>query len=249
VRTSENAIGVTKSRAIVRVAVLQSNYVPWKGYFDLMRSVDVFVVYDVVQYTKNDWRNRNRVKSANGLVWLTIPVAQVGSFGQRVLDAEIVPGPWAEKHLKTLLQAYARAPHLDDLRAELGALYETAAGMNLLHDVNMLFMDAARRWLGIETRLVQAQDFSLPDDRNERLLALCSTLGASTYVSGPTARSYLDEAAFAAGGTRVEWFDYQGYEAYPQLHGEFVHEVSVLDLVLNTGPDAGRYLDRHDDRS
>jgi hypothetical protein len=233
----------------VRVAVLQSNYVPWKGYFDLMRSVDVFVVYDVVQYTKNDWRNRNRVKTANGLVWLTIPVAQVGSFGQRVLDAEIVPGPWAEKHLRTLLQAYARAPYLGEYRAELEALYGSAEQLGLLHDVNMLFIDAARRWLGIETRVVQAQDFEVVGERNERLLALCSALGASTYVSGPAAQSYLDTAAFADAGIDVEWFDYRGYKPYPQLHGEFVHEVSVLDLVLNTGPGAARYLDRHDDRS
>jgi hypothetical protein len=233
----------------VRVAILQSNYVPWKGYFDLMRSVDTFVVYDVVQYTKNDWRNRNRVKSANGPVWLTIPVAQVGSFGQRVLDAEIVPGTWTEKHLRTLLQAYARAAHVDDFRTELGALYEAAAEMRLLHDVNMLFIDAARRWLGIETHLVQAHDYVLPDDRNERLVALCSALGASTYVSGPAAKSYLDETVFTHAKIGVEWFDYGGYAPYPQLHGDFVHEVSVLDLVLNTGPDAARYLDRHDPRS
>jgi hypothetical protein len=233
----------------VRVAILQSNYVPWKGYFDLMRSVDVFVVYDVVQYTKNDWRNRNRVKTANGLVWLTIPVVQVGSFGQRVLDAEIVPGPWAEKHVRTLLQAYARAAHIDEYRAELVALYEAAAKLGRLHDVNMLFIEAARRWLGIDSRLAQAQDFELVGERNERLLALCSALGASTYVSGPAAKSYLDTAAFADAGIGVEWFDYGGYPPYPQLHGEFVHEVSVLDLVLNTGDDAARYLERHDDRS
>jgi hypothetical protein len=230
----------------MRVAVLQSNYVPWRGYFDLMRSVDSFVVYDTVQYTKNDWRNRNLLKSSSGLVWLTIPVAQSGAFGQRILDAKIAPGPWAKKHLRTLLQAYAGAPYIDRYRAELVDLYDSAGARDSLHDVNMLFLEAVRRWLELKAEVFQADDFVLEGERNDRLLALCTSLGATTYVSGPAAQSYLDADAFHRAGIEVEWFDYGGYPTYPQLHGEFVHRVSVLDLVLNTGPDATRYLGRHD---
>jgi hypothetical protein len=230
----------------MRVAVLQSNYVPWRGYFDLMRSVDSFVVYDTVQYTKRDWRNRNQVKSSNGLVWLTIPVAQRGAYSQRILDAKITPEPWAKKHLRTLLDAYAGAPYIDRYRTELVDLYESAAARESLHDVNMLFLEAVRRWLELKTELFQADDFVHEGGPNDRLLALCSGLGATTYVSGPAAQSYLDVEAFRRAGIEVEWFDYEGYPEYPQLHGEFVHRVSVLDLVLNTGPDAKRYLGRHD---
>jgi len=225
---------------------MQSNYMPWKGYFDLMRSVDAFVVYDTVQYTKNDWRNRNRVKTAAGTTWLTVPVVMTGESGQRILDARTVDGRWAAKHLRTVIQEYARAEHLAVYRDELETLYSEAAGFDFLHDINMLFIGAVNRWLGVGTRLVQAHDLPLEGDRNERLLAICRTLGATTYVSGPAARAYLDRAAFDQAGIAVEWFDYIGYPEYPQLHGAFVHEVSVLDLVLNTGPDARRYLDRHD---
>ena len=223
---------------------MQSNYVPWKGYFDLMRSVDSFVVYDTVQYTKNDWRNRNRVKTAGGTTWLTVPVVSTGEFGQRILDVRTLDGRWAAKHLRTLLQAFARAEHLATYRDELEALYSRAAGFDFLHDVNMLFIDAVHRWLGIDTRLVQDHTLPLEGNRSERLLAACRNLGARTYVSAPAARGYLDTAAFERAGIDVEWFDYTGYPEYPQLHGEFVHQVSVLDLLLNTGPDAPRYLER-----
>jgi hypothetical protein len=224
-----------------RAAILQSNYVPWKGYFDLIGSVDEFVLYDDVQYTKNDWRNRNRIKTAQGVQWLTIPVRIGGRFGQRVLDAEIADPGWGVRHWRTLTQSYARAPHFDRVRDAFEDLYLGAAEPSLSR-VNRRFLERACELLGIRTRITWSDEYVTPPGRIERLIDLCRQLGAGEYLSGPAARDYLDPAAFARAGIEVIWMDYSGYPEYPQLFPPFVHEVSILDLLFNTGPDAARYL-------
>ena len=219
-----------------RVAVLQSNYIPWKGYFDIINAVDEFVVYDIVQYTKNDWRNRNRIKTPGGLQWLTIPVSHQ-RLGQSILETRVANSAWREKHWKTLCQYYSKAPHFDRYRPIFEPLYVEHSEQRL-SEINLAFIRAINRILGIETNLSLAQDYCLGDGKIQRLLDLCKQIGATHYLSGPAARDYLDVSRFNDQGIGVTFVDYEGYPPYQQFHPPFVHQVSVLDLIFQEGPDA-----------
>lgn len=228
---------------MTRVAIVQSNYVPWKGYFDLIASVDTFVFYDDVQYTKNDWRNRNKIKTPNGVQWLTIPVSQ--GIGQRICDVHVTDHRWPVKHWKAIKANYARARHFKVLEDELAAAYE-AADLDTLSEVNAHFVNTFCRMLDIGTNIRSVLNIDAHGDRNERLVDICAKLGADTYISGPAARSYLDEGAFAKAGIALEWFDYSSYASYPQLWGDFEHGVSIIDTILNCGvSDTAAMLGRH----
>lgn len=223
------------------IAIVQSNYVPWKGYFDLIRSVDEFVLYDDMQFTRRDWRNRNRIKTPSGLQWLTIPVQVKGRYHQTIRETRISDPDWPAGHWRSLALAYGRAPFFADTAAWLEPLYRGAVQQGL-SAINRHFLAAICARLGIATPLVDCTAYRLEGERSARLASICAQAGASTYVSGPAARDYLDEGAFAAHGIAVRWFDYSGYPEYPQLWGAFEHGVSILDLLFNTGPAAPDYL-------
>lgn len=219
-----------------RVAILQSNYVPWKGYFDLIASVDEFVLYDDMQYTRRDWRNRNRIKTPTGLQWLTVPVMVKGRFEQPIRDTRIDGTGWAARHWKALECSYRRAPAFEATAAWLEPMYRHR--WTHLSMLNRALMEAVCTRLSIATHLSNSWDYALPGGRNERLASICEQAGAQIYVSGPAARGYLDEAAFTRRGIDVEWFDYGPYREYPQLWGTFEHQVSILDLLFSGGADA-----------
>lgn len=225
-----------------RVAILQSNYIPWRGYFDIIGLVDEFILYDVAQFTKNDWRNRNRIRTAAGEQWLTIPVVTSGRFGQTIDETEIVASDWAERHWKGISQAYARAPHFDRYRDVLEAAYADCAKATHLTPVNRRLLETVARLLGIVTPMTSARDYECSGDRSGRLLTLCQSAGATSYLTGPSAREYLDVGRFSAAGISVSFMDYSRYGAYPQVHGGFVPDVSALDLLFNTGDSAKAYL-------
>ncbi|HZP94408.1 MAG TPA: WbqC family protein [Burkholderiales bacterium] len=222
--------------------VVQSSYIPWKGYFDLIGSADEFVLFDDVQYTRRDWRNRNRIKTAQGIAWLTIPVAVKGKYHQRIRDTRVSDPGWARRHWATLVQAYSKAPYFREGRDRFEPLYlgMTEQSLSL---INRRFIDEICDILGIRTRISWSMDYELKEEgKNERLLGLCKALGCNRYLSGPSARGYLDEALFGQNGISVEYMDYLGYPEYAQLHGPFVHEVSILDLIFNAGPHVPRYM-------
>jgi hypothetical protein len=226
-----------------RVAIVQSNYIPWRGYFDIIGMVDEFVIYDVVQFTKRDWRNRNRIKTGAGVRWLTIPVTTAGAYRQTIADARICDSTWSVTHWRTLSHAYAHAPHFRAYREEFAAIYEQCGRMDSLSSVNRLLIRHIARALGFRTRITNAEDYAISgDDRNGRLIDTCRAVGATTYVSGPSARVYLDAERFALAGLTIEYMDYSWYRPYPQLHGAFEPSVSVLDLLFNVGPEAPAHL-------
>jgi WbqC-like protein family len=228
-----------------RSAIVQSCYIPWKGYFDLIGSVDEFILYDDAAYSKNGWRNRNRIKTRNGLLWLTIPVRVSGRFGQPIRSVEIADRRWAARHWKTLETSYAQAPHFRDLAPVFRELYVRAAEERFLSSVNRLFIEAICGLLELRTRTTTSMDYVLEGDRTGRLVSLCRQAGAAEYLSGPSARTYLDESQFQRASIGVRWMDYTGYPEYPQLFTPpFVHEVSVLDLLLNVGSRDARNLMR-----
>jgi hypothetical protein len=229
---------------VKRVVVLQSNYLPWRGYFALMALADEFVVYDTCQYTVNDWRNRNQVKTAQGLVWLTVPVLTKGRTGQRIVDAELSDRAWMVKHRRTVEQAVGRAPHAAGLVELLAGAYDELGDATHLHDVNVHLLTRLRDALGIDTPITLDADYGeLDGDPSERVAELVTRAGGTSYLTGPRGLDYLEPGRFAARGIDLEVVDYGRMSPYPQLHGDFVGTVSVLDLLANCGPSSRRFLD------
>ena len=222
-----------------RTAIVQSNYIPWKGYFDLIASVDAFVLLDEVQYTRRDWRNRNRIKTAAGTRWLTIPVLSTGRYEQRIDETRIAdPSGWGRSHWSAIEQAYRDAPWFEAVAAELEPLYRSCDA-ELLSEVNATFLHRLCELLAIDTPISWSTEYETAPDPSRRLLDVCLQTGATEYVSGPSARDYLDVGLFERAGVAVSWADYSGYEPYSQPHGPFEHGVSVIDLLFCAGPGAG----------
>jgi hypothetical protein len=219
------------------VAIVQSNYVPWRGYFDLIDSVDEFVLMDDAQYTKRDWRNRNRIKTSQGTRWLTIPVQVSGRYTQAICETHVANEQWADAHWHTIKQAYAKAPYFDAEASLLERLFATAPSP-LLTDINRHFLVGLCDRLGITTSLTPSMGLEPRGTQSERLLDICLKTGATTYVSGPAARAYLNEELFSQCGINVSWFEYGPYPEYEQVHPPYEGLVSVIDLLLCGGPAA-----------
>jgi hypothetical protein len=224
-----------------RVAILQSNYLPWKGYFDLIARVDEFVFYDEVQYTRHDWRNRNLIKTPQGVQWLTVPVRYSHRTRQCIADIEIDGDHWSERHWKTITANYSRAPHAAEILELLAPLYVAGAHERLV-TLNRSAIASIAAYLGIPAVRSDSIDYPSTGGRNQRLIDICRQSGATHYVSGPAAKDYLDESAFRRAGLEVEWFQYDGYRPYPQLWGTFEHRVSVIDLLFSCGRSSASFL-------
>jgi hypothetical protein len=228
-------------RGAKAVAIVQSSYIPWKGYFDMIAAVHEFILYDDMQYTKRDWRNRNQIKTPQGVQWLTVPVKVKGRYHQTIRETEIDGTDWAEKHWKTLAQNYRRAPHFNELAAIFEPLFLGCQHTHL-SALNRKLIEAVCAYLGIKTKISNSWDYRLIDGKTERLADLCAQARGEEYVSGPSAKDYVDELVFVQRKINLIWFDYSGYPEYPQLWGKFIHGVSILDLLFNCGNDAPRYM-------
>lgn len=224
-----------------KVAILQSNYIPWKGYFDLIAAVDEFILYDDMQYTRRDWRNRNQIKTPQDLQWLTVPIQAKGKYDQKIKDTLIDGSKWATTHWKALAQNYCRAPHFDEIAVWLEPLYLSKSYTHL-SCLNRCFIEEICRYLNINTVISNSQDYHLVDGKTERLADLCIQAGGTDYISGPAAKGYIEEEVFVDKGLKLTWFEYTGYSEYPQLWGEFSHGVTILDLLFNCGKDSPRYM-------
>lgn len=226
-----------------KIAIVQSNYIPWKGYFDMIAAVDEFILYDDMQFTRRDWRNRNQIKTPQGVQWLTVPVLAKGKYHQKIRETQIEGTDWAGSHWRTLTQNYRRAAHFAEVASWLEPIYayETFTHISSL---NRRLIEAVCHYLGIATRISNSWDYLLIHGKTERLADICAQAGGTEYISGPAARNYIDEDCFRERHIKLTWFDYNGYPEYPQVWGEFVHGVSILDLLFNCGRDARRYM-RH----
>lgn len=224
-----------------KVAIVQSNYIPWKGYFDMIAAVDEFILYDDVQYTRRDWRNRNQIKTPQGMQWLTVPVKVKGKYHQTIRETEIDGVDWAKSHWKSLCQNYRCAKHFNVIARELEPLYIQTEYTHL-SQLNRTLIEWVCSKLGIMTRISNSHDYQLIDGKTERLTDLCRQAGGSEYISGPSARGYIDETIFADRNVKLTWFDYEGYPEYLQLWGDFIHAVSILDLLFNCGSEAKQYM-------
>jgi hypothetical protein len=224
-----------------KIAISQSNYIPWKGYFNLIKCVDEFILLDNVQYTRRDWRNRNLIKTPHGPRWLTIPVDVKGQFDCTIEQVRTFGNAWRQDHWNMLSQAYRKALFFDQYKDEIRAILLESAEDNL-SKINLTFIKAINLWFDIHTPIRWAHEFTLQPGKNERLIDICRHVGATVYLSGPAAKGYLDEGLFAQHGIAVEWANYEGFPEYEQLYPPFVHGVSVLDLLFNKGPNSPNYL-------
>jgi len=228
----------------VRCVVLQPSYIPWRGYFDQIRRADVFVFYDDVQYDVRGWRNRNRIKTERGPRWLSIPVLSKGTRLDRTPIRDIAicwDRDWARRHLSSLRHSYGGAPHFAQFAPELTPLYENRPRMLAEFTIELSIRLAGI--LGVtDTRFLRSSEIDRPEARRtDDLLAILERVGATHYLTGPAARSYLDEESLSRRGIAVEYMAYD-YPLYPQLYPPFDPHVSVLDLLFMTGPAAAEYI-------
>lgn len=226
-----------------KVAILQSNYIPWKGYFDIISQVDEFILFDDMQYTKRDWRNRNLIKTPQGLQWLTVPVLVKGKFNQPIRETKIDGADWQSTHWKSLEQNYRSADHFTEIAKWLAPLYLEQTSESI-SDLNRKFLEAICNYLHITTKIKNSWDYQVVAGKTERLASICQQAGATEYISGPSARAYVDENIFSEMNIKLTWFEYGPYPTYTQLWGDFRHEVSILDLLFNCGRNAPHFMKR-----
>lgn len=224
-----------------KVAIVQSNYIPWKGYFDLIASVDEFIIFDEMQYTRRDWRNRNLIKTPQGLQWLTVPVVVKGKYYQKIRETKIDGSDWVRAHWRSIVTNYKRAPYFPEISNLLEPFYHELT-TNSLSVLNRCLIEVVCGYLEINTKISNCWEYEIVEGKTERLANLCSQACATEYVSGPSARDYFDEDVFGNSGIGVSWFDYSGYPEYPQIWGDFEHGVSIIDLLFNCGKSSPQYM-------
>jgi len=224
-----------------RVAILQSNYIPWKGYFDMINMVDEFILYDDIQYTRRDWRNRNKIKTPQGSKWLSIPVEAKGKYFQKINEIKVSEKGWMKKHWQSIIHNYSKTKYFKEYKDIFEELY-LSCDEEYLSQINYKFITAINEILGIKTKIRWSSEFELIDGRTEKLLGICKDCNADVYLSGPAAKDYFDEELAEKENIKVEWMDYSGYKEYEQLHPPFEHGVTILDLIFNEGANATKFM-------
>lgn len=224
-----------------KIAISQSNYIPWKGYFDGINTVEEFVLYDDMQYTRRDWRNRNKIKTKDGIKWLSIPVEVKGKYFQKINETKVSDMGWAQDHWNTIIHNYRKAPYFELYKDFFEDLYLNT-NEEYLSRINYRFLTAICGLLDIKTKFLWSSEFELLDDRNERLLDICKKREATDYYTGPSSKFYMDDPLFSQHGVTVHYFDNSGYPEYTQQHGDFDHAVSIIDLLFNEGPNAKNFM-------
>lgn len=225
-----------------KIAILQSNYIPWKGYFDIINMVDEFILYDDMQYTRRDWRNRNKIVTPNGLLWLSIPVENKGKFYQKINETKVVDKQWIDSHWRSIQLNYSRARYFDEYAEQIKGIYERCREEKFLSMINYKFIRGICDILGIKTQITWSSDYKLVDGKTERLIGLVKEAKGDYYLSGPAARDYIDDNLFKQANIKLDWMDYSGYPEYHQLFNGFEHGVSVLDLIFNEGINAVKFM-------
>jgi len=221
-----------------KVAISQPNYLPWIGYFDLISNVDAFVILDDAQYTRRDWRNRNRFKTISGVSWLSVPVEAKQHQGLKINDVKTCGLKWMEKHWNFIHHNYSKSPYYKNVSEVLKPFYFQNSETINLCQFNVEITTALLNYLGINTPIKLASSFMVTGSASSRLAQICSSLDASHYVSGPAAKSYLDERNFEERNIEVTWFDYPSYPKYCQQWGQFESNLSALDVMMNVNPNA-----------
>lgn len=213
----------------------------------MINMVDEFVIYDDAQYTKRDWRNRNLIKTKDGLKWLTIPVEVKNKYKQIIRDTKISEKEWTNKHLKIIQYNYSKAECFSEMFGWINGVYRQCENKHFLSDINLFIIKEIAGFLGIKTKISFSSDYKIEGDRSQKIINICLQSGAKEYLTGPAAKSYLNTTAFYKDGIKVIWMTYTDYKEYPQLYPPFIHEVSIFDLLLNMGTNSTGYLNSSKD--
>jgi len=222
----------------MRCAIIQPNYLPWKGYFDIINDVDVFVFLDDVQYTKNDWRNRNRIKTSKGTEWITVPV--LGGIHQKIFETPIdYSKKWEKKHKNTLHANYAASEYYESYSSDIYEIYSKK--YDSISQLSICTIKKICQLLEIDTKFLYSSDLDTKGKKEDKVIEICSMIGANEYISGPTAKNYIHNEKFENAGIDLYYKDYS-YPEYPQLWGEFNPFVSIVDTLFNCGDKAQFYI-------
>lgn len=225
-----------------KVLITQSNYIPWKGYFDAINRADEFVIYDEAQYTKRDWRNRNIIKTPQGTQWLSVPVQVKGNFFQKIKDAKISEADWGKKHWNTIKQNYLKALYFKEIAPIFEEFY-LSNQLQYLSEINFELIQIICKILGISTKITYSDTYPVRQEgQTERLLDICKQLEAGEYLTGSAAKNYINENLFEKENIQISYLDYSSYPEYRQLYGSFVHQVSIVDLIFNEGKNATKFM-------
>lgn len=223
-----------------KIAILQSNYIPWKGVFDMMNKVDTFVFFEDVDFTKRDWRIRNKIKTPEGEIWLTIPVKKA-SRGTKIYEIQISQEEnWQEKHYKTITQYYKKAKYFEEYKWLLDKIYLEKKWKNL-SEFNIFSNILIAKELGIKTEFINSKDLKTSGTKDDKLIEICEKLEGNYYLSGPAAKDYIDNEKFKNKNINLAYIKYE-YPKYKQLYGEFDHYLSIFDVLFNCGKDAQNYV-------
>ena len=223
-----------------KIAIIQSSYIPWKGYFDIIHDVDCFVFLDDVQYTNRDWRSRNKIKANAGEHWLTIPLGN--HRNQLIHEVRFKDLAWRDDHLRTIAQFYRKTDHFDKYFELIKEIYYQQE-WSFLSDFNQNFIKRISiEILDLKTTFIRSSDIKVEEKKQSKILGLLETLHGDYYVSGPLAKAYIDEKEFKARSIELHYKDYSGYPEYKQLYPPFSHYVSILDLLFNVGADSSHYI-------
>lgn len=229
----------------MKCVILQPSYIPWRGYFDQILKADLFIFFDDVQYDTRGWRNRNRIKKPGGSQWLSIPVNARGAQTEHISINQIKiswNNAWNQDHLKALQHSYSKAPFFNDYKPLLEQYYNRHD--EYLADFTIDFTVAIAREMGINhTRFMRSSELKSSGVKTEHLINILKEVGADYYISGPSARDYIEPDVFEKNHIRLEYMAYD-YPDYPQLHPPFEPQVSILDLLFMTGPDALNYINK-----
>ena len=241
----ERTLGIlTTGVKSMRVTILQPSYLPWLGFFEQMHRSDQFVLYDDVQFTRRDWRNRNRVRVLEGSVWLTVPVIQKNKYEQSLLETKIDNSTsWKRKHLETIRCHYSKTPFFDLHYPWCEKVFNSE--WNFLLDLSLETIQYLKGELKINTPLLRSSELGAPGNKTERLVSICKQLGATQYLSGESARNYISEKDFSDQGIELEYQEYQHPE-YPQRYEGFVPFLSTIDLLFNCGDKSLGFLKQTD---
>lgn len=224
-----------------KIAILQSNYIPWKGVFDMINMVDEFVFFEDVDYTQRDWRNRNKIPSPNGELWLSVPVNKA-KRGTKIKDITINQETnWQRKHYLTITSFYRKAPYYKEYEDFIAEIYLNHLWESL-SEMNIYITKQISSILGITTSFINSTDLHTNGTKDDKLIEICQKLNATHYLSGPAARNYINNDKFKKAGISLSYMLYDNYPEYKQLYGHFNHHVSVLDVLFNCGKDAPNYI-------
>jgi hypothetical protein len=223
----------------MKAALIQSNYLPWKGYFDIIHDVDVFVFVEDVQYTSKDWRNRNKLKTPYGAKWISVPV--MGGVHQKIYEARInYSQNWMRKH-KTMINAnYNVSEYYDTYKEDIFEIYEQK--FETISELNIYAIKKICKILDINTKLINSTSLNTHGTKDDKIIEICSKIGADVYLSGPAAKAYIVNEKFEQAGIILEYKDYSGYPQYSQKWGEFDHFISIIDVIFNCGDKAPYYI-------